>query len=64
MIQALVDVQLSNNAELSSPELSSVVDKLGEVIDFTVTPDVGANIVNIISNILLSETNVTPLANV
>lgn len=65
MIQDLVDVQLGNNAELSSSELDSVVEKLGEVIDISIIkPDIGANIVNIISNILLSETDVTPVANV
>lgn len=64
MIQDLVGVQLGNSAELSSSDLSSVVDKLGEVIDISVKPETGANIVNIISNILLSDTNVTPVANV
>lgn len=65
MIQDLVDVQLGNNAELSSSELDSVVEKLGEVIDISIiNPDIGGNIVNIISNILLSETDVTPVANV
>ncbi|XP_067375708.1 adhesion G-protein coupled receptor G6 isoform X2 [Channa argus] len=65
IIQDLVDVQLGNSAELSSSELDSVVEKLGEVIDVSfINTDVGGNIVNIISNILLSETNVTPVANV
>lgn len=65
MIQDLVDVQLGNNAQLSSSELDSVVGKLGEVIDISnIKPDIGANIVSIISNILLSETDVTPVANV
>lgn len=65
MIQDLVDVQLGNNAELSSSELDSVLEKLGEVIDISnVKPAIGANIVSIISNILLSETDVTPVANV
>ncbi|KAK2848946.1 hypothetical protein Q5P01_008780 [Channa striata] len=65
MIQGLVDVQLGNSAELSSSELDSVVEKLGEVIDVSIiNTDVGGNIVNILSNILLSETNVTPVANV
>ncbi|XP_055368222.1 adhesion G-protein coupled receptor G4 [Betta splendens] len=62
LIQDLVGAQLGNGAELSSSDLTSVVDKLGEVIDVSVGPDTGANIVSIISNILLSETNVTPVA--
>ncbi|XP_038556127.1 adhesion G-protein coupled receptor G2 isoform X2 [Micropterus salmoides] len=65
MIQDLVDVQLGNSAELSVSELDTVVKKLSEVVDVSpLKPAVGANIVNIVANILLSKTDVTPVANV
>ncbi|KAA8588760.1 hypothetical protein FQN60_010105, partial [Etheostoma spectabile] len=63
MIQDLVDVQLSNSAELSPSELDSVVEKLCEVVKISkIKPVVGGKIVNIIANILLSKTDITPLA--
>lgn len=63
MIQDLVDVQLGNSAELSPSELNTVVEKLCEVIDISIIkPAVGANIVNIIADILLSKTYITPVA--
>lgn len=63
IIQDLVDVQLSNNSQLSSSELGSVMEKLTEVVDVCIIkPEVGADIVNIVANILLSETDVTPVA--
>ncbi|XP_023277381.1 adhesion G-protein coupled receptor G4-like isoform X1 [Seriola lalandi dorsalis] len=65
IIQNLVDVQLGECAELSSSELNSVVDKLNEVVDISIIkPAVGANIVTMIGDILLSKTNVTPVANI
>lgn len=63
MIQDLVDVQLGNGSQLSSSELGSVVDKLSEVVDISpMEPVIGGDIVNIVANILLSETDVTPVA--
>ncbi|XP_069388135.1 adhesion G-protein coupled receptor G6 isoform X2 [Paralichthys olivaceus] len=63
IVRDLVDVQLSNSSELSSFELDSVVEKLNKVVDISfIQPAVGADIVNVIANILLSETNVTPVA--
>ncbi|XP_034454866.1 adhesion G-protein coupled receptor G4 [Hippoglossus hippoglossus] len=63
IVQDLVDVQLSNSSVLSSFELDSVVGKLNEVVDISVIkPAVGADIVTVIAVILLSETNVTPVA--
>nr|XP_015804819.2 adhesion G-protein coupled receptor G4 [Nothobranchius furzeri]XP_054595207.1 adhesion G-protein coupled receptor G4 [Nothobranchius furzeri] len=63
MIQDLVEVQLGDSSQLSSSELGSVVEKLSEVLDVsTIEPDVGGDIVNIVANILLSETDVTPVA--
>ncbi|KAM9741730.1 adhesion G-protein coupled receptor G6 isoform 2-T2 [Menidia menidia] len=64
VIQDLVDVQLSNSSQMSSSELGLVVGKLNEVVNLdTVRPDVGADIADIVGNILLSETDVTPVAN-
>uniref|UniRef100_A0A4W6EDU5 Adhesion G protein-coupled receptor G4a n=1 Tax=Lates calcarifer TaxID=8187 RepID=A0A4W6EDU5_LATCA len=64
IIQDLVDVQLGNSDRLTSSELNSVVEKLNEVVDVSVIrPAVGAAIVNIIADLLLSKTNVTPVAN-
>ncbi|XP_014840130.1 PREDICTED: adhesion G-protein coupled receptor G4 [Poecilia mexicana] len=65
LIQDLVDVQLSNNSQLSSSELGLVMKKLSEVVDVSIIePKVGVNIVNIVANILLSETDVTPVADI
>ncbi|TDH07474.1 hypothetical protein EPR50_G00106460 [Perca flavescens] len=63
MIQDLIDVQLGNSAELSPSELDTVVEKLRKVVEIsTIKPAVGAKIVNIIANILLSKTDITPVA--
>ncbi|KAI9514626.1 hypothetical protein NQZ68_031513 [Dissostichus eleginoides] len=66
MIQDLIDVQLDHSeSELSSSELDTVVDKLREVVHIRgTTPAVGANIVNIVANILLSKTDLTPVAGI
>ncbi|KAL3044649.1 hypothetical protein OYC64_013021 [Pagothenia borchgrevinki] len=66
MIQDLIDVQLDDSeSELSSSELDTVVDKLREVVHISsTTPAVGANIVNIVANILLSKTDLTPVAGI
>lgn len=65
ILQDLVEVQLGDNDELTSSELNSVVKKLGEVVDISlINPTSGANIVTMIGQILLSKTNVTPVANV
>ncbi|KAM6999760.1 adhesion G-protein coupled receptor G6 isoform 2-T2 [Tautogolabrus adspersus] len=65
MIQDLVNNQLGNSAELSSSDLDTVVDKLGEVVDASVVnPVVGADIVNIVADILLSKTDITPVSSI
>ncbi|XP_060904380.1 adhesion G-protein coupled receptor G4 isoform X2 [Labrus mixtus] len=65
MIQDLVSNQLENDAELFSADLDTVVDKLGEVVDASVViPAVGADIVNIVADILLSKTDITPVASI
>ncbi|XP_070692870.1 adhesion G-protein coupled receptor G2-like [Pempheris klunzingeri] len=64
MIQDLVDVQLGSSAELSPSDLDTVVKKLSEVVNVsTIEPAVGANIVSVIADILLSKTDITPVAN-
>ncbi|KAK5617370.1 hypothetical protein CRENBAI_006982 [Crenichthys baileyi] len=65
IIQDLVYSQLSNNSQLSSSELGSVVEKLSEVVHLSIIePEVGLEIVNIVANILLSETDVTPVSDI
>ncbi|XP_067455735.1 adhesion G-protein coupled receptor G6 [Thunnus thynnus] len=65
VIQDLVDAQLGNTAELSSSELDTVVEKLNQVVDISIVkPAVGAKIFNIVADILLSKTDVTPVANI
>lgn len=64
MIQDLVDVQLDYDAELLSSELDTVVEKLSKVVAISIiTPAVGANIFNIVADILLSKTDITRVAN-
>lgn len=63
-IQELVDVQLGTSKELSATDLDTVVEKLKEVVNIsTIKPAVGANIVSIVADVLLSKTDVTPVAN-
>lgn len=64
MIQILVSVQLSNSSQLSSDELDTVVGKLNEVVDVGIKPDLGANIVTVVADILVSNTNVTQVSSV
>ncbi|XP_037635374.1 adhesion G-protein coupled receptor G6 [Sebastes umbrosus] len=65
MIQDLVDAQLGSSAELSSSELDTVVEKLREVVDISsIKPAVGADIVNIVADILISKTDITPVASI
>ncbi|XP_056898420.1 adhesion G-protein coupled receptor G6 isoform X3 [Takifugu flavidus] len=64
MIQDLVDDKLELNEELSATDLDTVVEKLVEVVNIGVmTPPVGENIVTIVSDILLSSTDVAVVAN-
>nr|XP_012773042.2 adhesion G-protein coupled receptor G4 isoform X1 [Maylandia zebra]XP_023010521.2 adhesion G-protein coupled receptor G4 isoform X1 [Maylandia zebra] len=64
VIQDLVVIQLGNSSELSPSHLESVVEKLSEVVDESIVNSaVGANIVTIVSDILLSNTDVTPVSN-
>lgn len=64
MIDKLVDEQLVDTDKLSSSELDIVVEKLNQVVDISVIkPALGTNIVNIVADILLSKTDVNPVAN-
>ncbi|XP_073342675.1 adhesion G-protein coupled receptor G2 [Pagrus major] len=64
MIKDLVEAQLGSNDELSASDLDTVVYKLDEVVKVSIiTPDVGADIVDIVAVILLSKTYITPVAN-
>ncbi|XP_061581599.1 adhesion G-protein coupled receptor G4 [Cololabis saira] len=64
IIQDIVNVQLGNGSQLSSSQLVSVVEKLWEVVDISIIDSAsGADIVSIVADILLSETDVTPVSN-
>lgn len=63
MIQDLVDDKLEVNEELSVTDLDTVVEKLVEVVNIGVMkPPVGENVVTIVSDILLSSTDVAVVA--
>lgn len=65
MIQGLVNDQLGNNAELSSSDLDTVVKKLNQAVDISIIKlAVGTQIINIVADILVSKTDVTPVAGV
>ncbi|XP_015237430.1 PREDICTED: adhesion G-protein coupled receptor G4 [Cyprinodon variegatus] len=65
IIQDAVDAQLSNKPGLSFSELGSVMEKLSEVVDVSIIETiVGNRIVHIVANILLSETDITPVADI
>lgn len=64
VIQELVDDELSSTEELDASKLMSVVRKLTEVVDVSlVEPPVGANIMGVVAEILLSDTEVAAVAN-
>lgn len=63
VIQGLVDDELNSTKELDASKLMSVVKKLTEVVDISrVEPPVGTNIVGVVAKILLSDTDVMPVA--
>ncbi|XP_055014990.1 uncharacterized protein LOC129410556 [Boleophthalmus pectinirostris] len=63
-IQDLVNEQLSNSSQLSPDDLTTVVGKLSEVVDVGSNSELGANIVTIVADILISSTDVTTISNV
>lgn len=63
MIQDLVGDKLEVNEELSATDLDTVVEKLTEVVNIGVMkPPIGENVVTIVSDILLSSTDVAVVA--
>lgn len=63
MIQDLVGDKLEVNEELSATDLDTVVEKLIEVVNIGVMkPPIGENVVTIVSDILLSSTDVAVVA--
>lgn len=63
MIQELVDEKLLLNEALSAAELDTVMDKLTDVVNTgIIKPPLGENIATIVSEILLSSTDVTAVA--
>lgn len=60
MIQGL----LSKHSKLNYHELLTVLNKLKDVVDLSeVTPTVGQALIDIISNILQSDSNLLPFTN-
>ncbi|XP_061644216.1 adhesion G-protein coupled receptor G4 [Phyllopteryx taeniolatus] len=63
VIQDLVNAAVGNGTQIPPSELNTVVEKLNQVVNVTtVTPALGGNIISIFSDILISTTNVTPVA--
>lgn len=62
-LQDLVNSQLNSSSELSMDDLGTVLGKLSEVVDVGTDFELGANIVSIVGNILVSNTNVTTVSN-
>lgn len=63
-LQNLVNTQISNSSQVSSEDLDTVVGKLDEVVDVGTDSELGASIVAIVADILVSDTNVTTVSNV
>lgn len=60
----MIEVLLSNHSTLNYDELTIVLDKLQDIINVSVvTPELGQALLNIISNILKSESNLVPFTN-
>lgn len=60
----MIEVLLSNHSTLNYEDLAIVLDKLQDIINVSVvTPELGQALLNIISNILKSESNLVPFTN-
>uniref|UniRef100_A0AAZ1XET0 Adhesion G protein-coupled receptor G4b n=2 Tax=Oreochromis aureus TaxID=47969 RepID=A0AAZ1XET0_OREAU len=60
----MIEVLLSNHSTLNYEELAIVLNKLQDIINVSVvTPELGQALLNIISNILKSESNLVPFTN-
>ncbi|XP_077433424.1 adhesion G protein-coupled receptor G4a [Vanacampus margaritifer] len=63
IIQDLVNATLGNATQLPPSELNTVVEKLYQVVNVTtVTPALGNDIMHVFSDILVSDTDVAPVA--
>ncbi|KAM8848836.1 adhesion G-protein coupled receptor G6 isoform 2-T5 [Synchiropus picturatus] len=62
-VVGMIEDLVNGSTQLDSTDLQTVVEKLDEVVNIgTMKPDLGHSIVNIISDILVSETDVTAAA--
>lgn len=60
----MIEVLLSNHSTLNYEDLAIVLNKLQDIINVSVvTPELGQALLNIISNILKSESNLVPFTN-
>lgn len=60
----MIESLLSNQSTLSYNELLTVLTKLQDIVNLSVvTPDLGQALVNVISDILESDSNLGPFTN-
>lgn len=60
----MIEGLLRNHSTLSYQELVTVLNKLEDIVDLSVvTPDLGQALINIISDILESDSNLQPFTN-
>lgn len=60
----MIEGLLSNHSTLNYQELVTVLNKLEDVVNLSVvTPNLGQALINIISDILESESNLLPFTN-
>lgn len=60
----MINVLLSNQSTLNYDELLAVLNKLLDVVNLSVvTPSLGQSLINIISDILESDSNLMPFTN-
>lgn len=60
----MINVLLSNQSTLNYDELLAVLNKLLDVVNLSVvTPSLGQSLINIISDILESDSNLKPFTN-
>lgn len=60
----MIEGLLRNQSTLNYQELVTVLNKLEDIVDLSVvTPDLGQALINIISDILESDSNLQPFTN-
>lgn len=63
-VVVMIEDLLSNHTTLNYQELVTVLNKLLDIINLSVvTPNLGQALINIISNILESDSNLVPFTN-